>query len=211
MSSVASQLVCVVSVLGFIAFTWSFAHRAETNTSVSSVVRFASERGWVSRPAAGWELRYEGQLGGVTAQLLRRVLQRGRGGKLHRPTFEIVAPLLAPGCLLIEPASPVGRWFVSTAERCAVKSPSRVALLDLLRDVPAARREHYEVRATAEHPLAAQALEVARILAAHSLRTSNSPSLLLFEDEMVLVSLDPHAGPAALVDLAERCRHALSA
>lgn len=214
MSSLVCQLVCVASVLGFIAFTWSIAHRVFTNTSASSVARFASERGWVSRPAAGWELRYEGQLdGGVTAHLLRRVLQRNRWGRqMRRPDLEVAAPLPAPGCLVVEPVSPLGRGFVSIAERCAVKGPSRVALLDALRDVPAGRREHYEVRATAEHPLTAQALEVAEILAAHSARSSGSGLLLLLlEDEMVLVSLDPFTGPAALVDLAERCRRALSA
>lgn len=207
-----SQLVCIATVLAFAAFVVYWANRVSTTASEATVARFASARGWVSQPAAGWVFRYEGELDGVSLTLGRQVSPRNALGKRAlRPTLEVSTPLPAPGCVVIEEARPFARVVVSTAERCGVTRPRRVELLTLARDVPATVREGFEVRATpADHPLAAGAAEVASLLAAHREETLHSLTIFVMEGEMQLISLDPLAGPEEVVTLAARCRRALT-
>lgn len=212
LGSAVYQLVCVATFLAFAAFVVYWANRVGTTASEATVARFASTRGWVSRPAAGWVFRYEGELDGVPLQLGRQVSPRSAFGKpMPRPVLEVSTPLSAPGCIVIEQASPLARGLVSTAERCGVTRPSRVELLTLARDVPATVREGFEVRVMpGDHPLATGAAEVASLLGAHLQRTLRSVTVLVMEGEMHLISRDPLAGPEEVVTLAARCHRALT-
>lgn len=206
------QLVCVATFVALGALVAWWATRVLTTSSEATVERFARGRGWSSRPEAGWVFRHAGELEGVSFQLGRRASPRNAFGKrMPRPILEVSAPLPAPGCIVIEPAAPVGRALVSTATRCGVTRPSRVALLTLVRDAPATVREGYEVRVTpADHPLAPRAAEVASLLGAHLTRTLRRVTVLVMEGEMQLFSHDPLASPEEIVALAERCHRAMT-
>ncbi|MFO0709807.1 MAG: hypothetical protein U0353_08215 [Sandaracinus sp.] len=210
-----SSLVCQVVFLAVLSTAGAFAaywfYRTLATTSVSAVARFASERGWGSRPGEGWVFRYEGELDGVRWTIGRQISPRTPYGKTAlRPIFEVSTSLEAPGCLAIEPTAPIRRALAPVAARYGVTRPSRVALLTHLPDAATATREGFEVRTTpSDHPLAVRALEVAAILGAHRSRTLRAMTVLVLEDEMVLVSTDPLAALDEVLELASRCRRAL--
>ncbi len=212
MSSLACQVAFLAILSSAGAFTAYWLYRTVATTSVSAVARLASERGWVSRPAEGWVFRYEGELEGVTWTLGRQVSPKTAYGKQAlRPIFEVSASLAAPGCLAITAAAPIGRLLTPVGPRYGVTRPSRVALVSKLPDAPIATSQGYEVRATpSDHPLGARASEVAALLGAHRSRTLRAMTVLVLEDEMVVISTDPLAALDEVIGLATRCHRALT-